>query len=250
MVAKGQVSIINVVPPGRSNASKHSIFMNVKTIPERAEDYGLLQQLYARLYARALELKDTLSVEYGTLLCVGNDRSETANNEFFVQLGYRHLITLFCMERDLSEPIPAIELEEGFEFAPWAMATDREEEEYLAADAEIWPDTPIGLTRLRDFKSRPNWQAFTIRREGALIASLMVCEEEGSGEIEEVFVREHWRKRGLARFLLAQGLAYIQSIGLPKAGLTVLTDNDSALSVYKSIGFLTVSEEIRYCIDL
>ncbi|PWV98542.1 acetyltransferase (GNAT) family protein [Paenibacillus cellulosilyticus] len=250
MIAKGQVGIVNVVPPGRSPASKHSIYVNVKTVPDRAADHELLGQLYKQLYARALQLKDTLSTEYGTLLCFGNDRSEEANNAFFIQEGYRHLSTLYCMQHNLSEPIPVIELAQGFEYASWAMATDLEEEEYLEADSEIWPETPLGLTRLHEYKRRPNWKALTIRHDGKLAASLMVCQVDDTAEIEEVFVREPWRKRGLARFLLAQGLTYIQSLGLSKAGLMVLTDNDSALSLYESIGFLRASEEIRYCIDL
>ncbi|MBD3920944.1 GNAT family N-acetyltransferase [Paenibacillus sp. PR3] len=250
MIAKGQISIINVIPAGRSSESKHNIYINVKTVPDRADDYELLRQLHDRLYARALQLKDTLPPEYGTLLCVGNDHSETANNAFFLQSGYQHLVTLFRMQHELTEPIPSITLEEGFDFAPWDMATAEEEEEYLAVDAEIWPDKPLGLTRLHEFKGRPNWRTFTIRQNGTLVASVMVCEEEGAGEIEEVFVREPWRKRGLARYLLAQGLSYIQSIGLPKAGLMVLADNSSALTLYESIGFRTVSQEIRYCIEL
>lgn len=45
MVAKGQVDIINIVPSGRSKDTKHSIYVNLKTIPERESDYDLLEQV-------------------------------------------------------------------------------------------------------------------------------------------------------------------------------------------------------------
>lgn len=82
MVAKGQVEIINIVPPGRSKESRHSIYLNLKTIPEREEDYDLLDSLYQTLLLRALELKETLSTAYKTTLCVGNNASEIANTQF------------------------------------------------------------------------------------------------------------------------------------------------------------------------
>ncbi len=46
MVAKGQVSIINVVPPGRSKENNHSIYINLKTISEREQDITLLDKVY------------------------------------------------------------------------------------------------------------------------------------------------------------------------------------------------------------
>lgn len=82
MVAKGQVEIINIVPPGRSKESRHSIYLNLKTIPEREEDYDLLESMYRTLLLRALELKETLSTAYKTTLCVGNNASEIANTQF------------------------------------------------------------------------------------------------------------------------------------------------------------------------
>lgn len=123
MVAKGQVSIINVVPPGRSKENRHSIYMNLKTIPERNNDMDLLEKIYLYLLARAHQLKETLSEEYGTMLCVGNDSSETANNQFFIQKGYLHLNSLYLMNRNLAEPIPELELQDGYQFAYWQMET-------------------------------------------------------------------------------------------------------------------------------
>ncbi|MEJ1715197.1 hypothetical protein SMA37_26650, partial [Escherichia coli] len=73
MVAKGQVEVFNIVPVGRSAESKHAIYLNLKTVPERESDLNLLEQLYSYLFSRAKELKESLSQEYATLLFVGND---------------------------------------------------------------------------------------------------------------------------------------------------------------------------------
>ncbi|MEC0089479.1 GNAT family N-acetyltransferase [Paenibacillus macquariensis] len=251
MVAKGQVSIINIVPSGRSADSKHLIYLNLKTIQERESDHNLLELLYPYLYSRALELKESLSHEHGTLLCVGNDSSEIANSQFFIQeKGYRHKESLFTMERDLKQPILEVQLSEGLQCTPWAMDSSQEEFEYLQLDAEIWPDTPIGMERLSQNKQNPLWISIVVREVDTMVGSLMAWREEETGVIEDVLVREPWRNRGIAKYMLTQAMKYLKGNGLESAELMVLTTNNNALSLYESMGFNRIKEEVRYCIDL
>ncbi|WP_223556419.1 MULTISPECIES: GNAT family N-acetyltransferase [Lysinibacillus] len=246
MVAKGQVSIINVVPPGRSKENNHSIYINLKTISEREQDITLLDKVYQYLFTRAKQLKVTLPQEYGTILCVGNDSKETANNQFFIQKGYLPLNSLYSMNRDLTEPILELKLQEELQFSHWSMETSSEERDYLDIEAEIWPDAPLGLNRLSEYKNNKLWTSMVIRQIDTIVGGLMTWQEEDYGVIEDVFVREPWRKRGIAKFTLTQALKYLQSHKLQKATLMVLTTNKSALSLYESVGFYTDKEEIRY----
>lgn len=246
MVAKGQVSIINVVPPGRSKENNHSIYINLKTISEREQDITLLDKVYQYLLTRAKQLKVTLPQEYGTILCVGNDSKETANNQFFIQKGYLPLNSLYSMNRDLTEPVLELKLHEEFQFSHWSMETSSEERDYLNIEAEIWPDAPLGLNRLSKYKKNKLWTSMVIRQIDTIVGGLMTWQEEDYGVIEDVFVREPWRKRGIAKFTLTQALKYLKSHKLQKATLMVLTTNKSALSLYESVGFYTDKEEIRY----
>lgn len=65
MVAKGQLQLFNVVPPGRSAESKHKIFVNLKTVPGREKDLELRDSVYALLLERAQVLKRTLPRNMG-----------------------------------------------------------------------------------------------------------------------------------------------------------------------------------------
>lgn len=250
MVAKGQVSIINVIPPGRPEENRHSIYVNLKTTPERESDLALLESVYQQLYRRVLQLKETLPDGYQTMLCVGNDSSETANNQFFIQKGYTHLNSLFQMKRDLSESIPVLPLDEGFLFSSGKMESPEEEREYLEVEATIWPDAPLGFERLSGYKKNALWTSMQLRHEGTIAAGLMAWREEDEGVVEDVFVQEPWRKRGLAKFLLTQALGYLQAHELKTAYLMVETTNQSALSLYESVGFAIDKEEIRYYTEL
>lgn len=246
MIAKGQVSIVNVVPPGRPKENNHSIYLNLKTIPEREDDITLLENLYQHLLIRANQLKETLPKEYDTILCVGNDSTETANNTFFIQKGYLHLNSLYRMNRDLNEPIPELKLQEDFQFSYWKMETSDEERDYLNIEAEIWPNTPLGIDRLSEYKNNDQWTSMVIRQTDVIVGGLMAWQEADHGVIEDVFVREPWRKHGLARYLLTQALRYLKANQLHYVTLMVLTTNKTALSVYESVGFCQDKEEIRY----
>ncbi|MFD0589945.1 GNAT family N-acetyltransferase [Paenibacillus sp. GCM10027627] len=246
MVAKGQVSIINIVPPGRPKENNHSIYVNLKTIPERENDISLLDSVYQYLFIKAKQLKETLPEGYRTILCVGNDASEIANNQYFIQKGYLHLYSSYGMNRDLNEPISELKLQEEFQLSYWKMESSQEERDYLAVEAEIWPDTPLGHNRLSEYKNNKRWTSVVIRQSDVIVGGLMAWQEAKHGVIEDVFVREPWRNRGIAKYLLTQALKYLKSHQLQTAKLMVLPTNKSALSLYESVGFYTDSEEIRY----
>ncbi|MGG0816053.1 GNAT family N-acetyltransferase [Paenibacillus alvei] len=250
MVAKGQVSIINIVPSGRSSENKHCIYVNIKAVRDHENDYDLFDRIYEQLYARAVELKTSLPIEYGTRLCVGNDSSEEANNQFFLQRGFRHLLSLFRMQRGLDSPVPEQNLPESYQFSRWNLDTPDAARAYLDIDTEIWPDNPLGLERLIHYQKNPLWASMVVRQGDTVVAGLLIWKEDDYAQIDNVFVREKWRGQGLAKYLLAQALQYAKFHDIPRASLEVLTDNRTALQLYESLGFEQKAEEIRYCIEL
>ena len=252
MVAKGQVEVINVVRDGSPQENKNTIYLNLKVLPERESDYELYNELYEKLYDRALELKQLLSTNYQTNLCVGNFGTEVSNNQFFVaEKGFKHLNSLYTMNRDLKKQIKSVNLvQPDLQWDYWKMSSFEEEKEYLEVEAEIWPDAVLGINRLREYKNNKCWTSITVRGNGAIIASAMAWQEDEMGVIEDVFVRKQWRKQGIAKFLLTTALNYLKEKGLKEAKLMVDTKNEKALNLYKSVGFEVTEEEKRFFIEL
>lgn len=247
MVAKGQLQVFNVVPPGRAAGSKHKIFVNLKLRPGREKDTELRDSVYALLLERAHVLKSTLPPEYETILCTGNYAAEESCHAYFADhLGYLPDSSLYTLHRNLLEPIHAAELAEGLEFADEPLDTPEQRAAYLELEAEIWPDNPLGMERLLEYQEHPLWTSMAVRDGGQVAGSLMVWQDDQKGIIEDVFVQNAWRRRGIAKALLSRALLYLKQHGLEQAELVVLTDNDSALALYKSAGFRTGRQEIRY----
>lgn len=67
------------------------------------------------------------------------------------------------------------------------------------------------------------------------------------GYVEYVSVRRPWRRRGLARAMIAASLRVLKERGMDEAALTSHTENpNKALTLYESMGFRTVRYWIAY----
>jgi GNAT superfamily N-acetyltransferase len=252
LVAKGQVDVINIIPPNSSKECTHAIYVNLKVDPEWDTVHEIKDMLYDKLYARALILKEGLPQEYATKLCVGNFASEVVNNEYFLGKHYAHFYSVYHMRQELTTPIKTCDLPPQFACVPTPLSSRQDMEDYLKIDAEIWPESRLGYERLDGYKTNPLWTVFQIREEGTLAASLMAWKDadEEIGVLEDLFVRKPWRGQGLAKYLLTQGLHYLQKNDVHVVQLVVYTDNSRALSLYHSVGFSIHKEERRYSIDL
>jgi ribosomal protein S18 acetylase RimI-like enzyme len=67
------------------------------------------------------------------------------------------------------------------------------------------------------------------------------------GWVSSVGVRRPWRRRGLARAMVAQSLRVLRDAGMTTAGLGVDAQNGTgALVVYESVGFAVAATERVY----
>jgi mycothiol synthase len=67
------------------------------------------------------------------------------------------------------------------------------------------------------------------------------------GVVEEVFTRGPWRRRGLARALVARTLTRLRDRGMTSASLSVDGLNPQrAMALYESVGFEIASTEIEW----
>lgn len=86
---------------------------------------------------------------------------------------------------------------------------------------------------------------------GAVTTEINDAENEAlgrrRGRLEGVFVRQPWRRRGLARALVTRSLAILRDREMTSAGLSVDADNaNEALRLYVEAGFVVESRAVAY----
>jgi ribosomal protein S18 acetylase RimI-like enzyme len=130
------------------------------------------------------------------------------------------------------------------------IATKEEQAAYIQAYNSCFFELPKTLEALRFFLNSPVWAAGTavaaFDPQGGLVGSVVAYpdEEAGWGAVDDVFVLPEWRRRGIARRLVGEGIKYLREQGLEEARLDVVQTNQPAISLYRSMGYVTINEEV------
>jgi GNAT superfamily N-acetyltransferase len=165
----------------------------------------------------------------------------------------------FDMLRPSLDDVPATDLPPGLEIRP--IGLDRAKAVW-DADVEAFADHWGGFDRsdeqLQRWLTNPSTDLslWIIAFDGDQVAGgvLNVVDDETNqllgirrGWLGSVFTRRPWRRRGLARALIARSLVALRERGMTSASLGVDADNPSgALGLYEDLGFTVDSRSAAW----
>lgn len=164
--------------------------------------------------------------------------------------GYKTVRHFFIMVRPTLDDIPDFPLPSGLEVRPvepdhYQAINDASREAFR----DHWGFSEEMEPTVAEWLDDPNFDPslWRVAWDGDQVAGLVLSyispEENQSynrkrGYTENICVRRPWRKRGLAKALIAMSLAAVKERGMQEAALGVDTQNLSgALRLYESLGF-------------
>lgn len=167
--------------------------------------------------------------------------------------GYHPKRYFFEMVCPLNEAPPEIPLPTGFELRPAAPEHYRTVfEANNEAFEDHWGHVPLTESVMQWWMESPDFQPdlWKIAWDGDQVAGMVlnyIDHKENHkfnrkrGYTEDICVRRPWRRRGLARALIACSLQMFHEMGMQEAGLGVDTENPTgALRLYEGLGFNAV----------
>ncbi len=173
--------------------------------------------------------------------------------------GYRPVRHFFEMTRDLRSEIADVPLPAGLEIRP---VREEDHRRIFAADAEAfrdhWGHREQGEEDFVRLFRDPNldtrlWRVAWDGDEvaGSVMNVIYAVENEvlgvRRGWLDRVSVRRPWRRRGLARALIAASLAALKERGMTQAVLGVDAENPTgALGLYEGLGFVVARRSAAY----
>jgi mycothiol synthase len=225
---------------------------------ERAN--GLEDALLEWAEARARQRVLMVSGDQSRVIRSGIYDTQAQRQTQLEQRGYRVVRHYYRMQRDLSEPIPAVQLPADLALRVYTSElSDAVHAAFNEAFRDHWSFDPI---------TTKDWQQFIVGRTsfrpdltyvvmdgdevaGFSINGISLAENarrgRSEGWVEELAVRRLWRKRGVATALLCASLHAFKAEGLQHAMLGVDTENLSgALRVYESVGFKPTKRYIQF----
>jgi mycothiol synthase len=183
----------------------------------------------------------------------------------YEQHGFKPVRYFYRMRRDLSQPIPEMPPPQGIRLAPWDPELDSQTMETSnLAFRDHWGAIPYNeeawhllVTQQPVFRPDLTFLALTTGNGFANpVAGYSICRLDGEdneieglkeGWIQELGVRQDWRRRGIATALLCAGMRAMKASGLEYTGLGVDTENTSgAVHIYESLGFKSVQRGITF----
>jgi ribosomal protein S18 acetylase RimI-like enzyme len=225
--------------PTSSPEIPNTIWIGIRVDPKVGEWEKTQDTIYGAILERALtwhrDWKDR-----STRLAISYPESRQEELAYFASKGFAKFEVLCQMGRDLSKPLQAFTLPAGTTATYWTMETAQDKEKYLKVENVMFPDAPRSLDDLEAFIQ--SWTGGTpimaFDQEGNIAGSVMAYWYGGElGLTEDVFVVPQWQRLGVARYLITEGMRYLQRNGLKWAGLEVKESNHPAVRLYRSLGY-------------
>jgi len=142
------------------------------------------------------------------------------------------------------------------------METEAEQVEYVQAQRAANLQAPLDLVQWQHFLKSPSWletgTTVTAFKSEKVIGSVAVYRDREEikqfskrvGVMDNVFVDKDWRKRGVASYLVYQGLLYLKENGMEMARIGVRANNKEALGLYMRMGYFAIRESKVYTMEI
>jgi ribosomal protein S18 acetylase RimI-like enzyme len=160
--------------------------------------------------------------------------------------GFTHRRSFFDLVRDIDPPLPEVEWPGGVAIARYRPGEDDEAVHALIYVDAAWAEVPGHTERpLESWRATltPEYSGWVARRDGRPVGWVAGrVFGDGRGWVESLAVARSARGHGLGRALLLHSLAELRHRGATSYALGVQGENESAIGLYRKVGFAVERE--------
>jgi len=183
-------------------------------------------------------------------LDVGNSTNETTYNNFALKKGYKEHNSLYFMRRPiiLTRDYLNKVTDSPITFREFFLDTQEANEQYLRElEWKCYTDDVMDMKSLLGYMDSDFFMVYGIFDGDKLVGAVMV-EQDGEDipEIISVSVLEQYRRRNYANLMIEEVMGLLSQKGFEQVKLTVFTNNEPAIGLYRSLGFNIDKEEKRF----
>jgi ribosomal protein S18 acetylase RimI-like enzyme len=220
---------------------------------------GIGRAMLRRSERRLRKIAEGHAVACGQKLAAGAQDTQPGLKSLLREEGYYPIRYFYEMTRDLAEEIPTSPLPEGLEVRPV------QPEHYRAvweadqrAFQDHWGYSPGTENGYQRWLKHPtfNPELWQVAWHGDQVVGMVlnfIDERENEkygrkrGYTEDISVQREWRRRGIAKALIARSLQMHKELGMTETALGVDTKNpNGALHLYESLGYKPVKRGTAY----
>ena len=200
-----------------------------------SDDPDVKQALIERLITRFIELRKESDSKLVLRVC--RFSNEFDDIQFLLSKGFRTDSTILFLKRDLSGEISHYPIPDDVEIRPYEFDNESMLKYIKAAEDS-------GLLPLKDIHDSwfrtgaPGFACYTAFYKDDIVGSVTIFDvSEVRAATEFIFVAPIYRRKNIARELIATALFESRSRGKKEASLTVYGSNSPAINLYLSMGY-------------
>lgn len=216
---------------------------------------GIETEAMAWTETRLAELRKRDAQRWSAHLTSFARRDNAKRIAFLEQHGFRYRgqFAEVNMLRSLDQPISESALPAGYEVR--AVAEAGETSNRAGAEREVWLPWPVGdingddyarLMRLPDYHRQLDVVAVAPDGVIAAYVNCWIDPVNGIGDFGPVGARPAYRRQGLTRAVLLEGLRRLKARGMDRVCVSTGVSNTPARRLYESVGFRIVNENLDY----
>lgn len=216
---------------------------------------GIETEAMAWAETRLADLRKNDKIRWGGKLVSGARQDNAKRIAFLERHGFRYdgKFAEVNMLRPLDKPIPDSVLPAGCQIR--AVAGNGEIANRAAAQREVWHPWTVGNVSDDDyarFMRLPGYHrdldVVAVTPDGVLAAYVngWIDPVNRIGDFGPVGALPDYRRQGLTRAVLLEGLRRMQARGMDRVCVSTGVSNVPALQLYESIGFKTVNKYLDY----
>jgi ribosomal protein S18 acetylase RimI-like enzyme len=227
----------------------HHLWTVLLADPEMDDPHQIRELLFQQILKRVDSLKQTLT-DRRVRLAAEYVIAQRPEIDHLLEKGFEHYESEYFMRRDLSEPLTDVPVPANVTITSWKMLSEEEQRQYLDAYHKCFPEILKTQEKLQFLLDSPSWESgkaiTAFDQHHQIVASILAYrdEEQQCGVCDDVFVLPEWRRQGLAKALINEGLKYFQTCGIKDVRLEVKRSNFPAVSLYKSMSYTIANEQV------
>jgi mycothiol synthase len=216
---------------------------------------GIEAEALAWAEARISGLRSRDAQEWGGGLVSGSRQDDAERIAFLEQHGFRVRGTFseVNMLRALAKPVPEPVVPPGFQVR--ALAVTGETADRAGAERDVWLPWSVGnisgddyarLMRLPGYERELDVVAVAPYGVIAAYVNCWIDPDNRIGDFGPVGARPAYRRQGLTRAVLLEGLRRFKAHGMDRACVSTTVSNEPARRLYESVGFQMVNQYLDY----
>lgn len=252
VIGKGHAMVFEKQEDDAPGYAEHRIFIHYRVLPDYEQEEQILDLLYRAVFNRALELRKGLS-NRACQICFGNFDMEEVYNDHIEKKGWPQHGSIYHLTAPTKVTNHSRKQKvEDITFKEFDLSKPHILTNLVANDQICFRNTISGLDTYQSITENDYiaYGAFAGNDSGEeiIVGSVIVELNEGfTPEIVSVMVLPEFRRKHIAAIMLEYILDELNKKGKEKVWLVTPCDNnESAILMYKKLGFSIKSHEKRY----